>query len=168
MLDHASVTVSDLARSAPFWDAVMAALGHRPVDLPGTPVRALALAATPPVAAQARDSTVSLTVSLDRPDWLYGRTDSPRFEVRLLRAGRAVPGARVVVALGAERMPPLRVDTVDASSGQATSLTASLPSPGFLRATASAVVDGATCRPAVFCGAGRPPRLSQMFIPRWW
>jgi catechol 2,3-dioxygenase-like lactoylglutathione lyase family enzyme len=27
MLDHVSVTVSDLSRSAPFWDAVMAALG---------------------------------------------------------------------------------------------------------------------------------------------
>jgi len=27
MLDHASVTVSDLPRAAPFWDAVMAALG---------------------------------------------------------------------------------------------------------------------------------------------
>jgi catechol 2,3-dioxygenase-like lactoylglutathione lyase family enzyme len=27
VLDHVSVTVSDLARSAPFWDAVMAALG---------------------------------------------------------------------------------------------------------------------------------------------
>ncbi len=27
MLDHVSITVSDLARSAPFWDAVMAALG---------------------------------------------------------------------------------------------------------------------------------------------
>jgi catechol 2,3-dioxygenase-like lactoylglutathione lyase family enzyme len=27
MLDHVSITVSDLDRSAPFWDAVMAALG---------------------------------------------------------------------------------------------------------------------------------------------
>ena len=27
MLDHVSITVSDLARSAPFWEAVMAALG---------------------------------------------------------------------------------------------------------------------------------------------
>jgi len=27
MLDHVSVTVSDLSRAAPFWDAVMAALG---------------------------------------------------------------------------------------------------------------------------------------------
>ncbi len=27
MLDHVSVTVSDLARATPFWDAVMAALG---------------------------------------------------------------------------------------------------------------------------------------------
>lgn len=28
MLDHVSITVSDMARAAPFWDAVMAALGH--------------------------------------------------------------------------------------------------------------------------------------------
>lgn len=27
MLDHVSITVTDFARSAPFWDAVMAALG---------------------------------------------------------------------------------------------------------------------------------------------
>ncbi|MGF1629759.1 MAG: VOC family protein [Kiloniellaceae bacterium] len=27
MLDHVSITVSDIARAAPFWDAVMAALG---------------------------------------------------------------------------------------------------------------------------------------------
>ncbi len=27
MLDHVSITVSDLARATPFWDAVMAALG---------------------------------------------------------------------------------------------------------------------------------------------
>lgn len=28
MLDHVSITVSDIARVAPFWDAVMAALGY--------------------------------------------------------------------------------------------------------------------------------------------
>jgi len=28
MIDHVSITVSDLARAAPFYDAVMAALGH--------------------------------------------------------------------------------------------------------------------------------------------
>jgi len=27
MLDHVSITVSDIARAAPFWDAIMAALG---------------------------------------------------------------------------------------------------------------------------------------------
>lgn len=27
MLDHVSITVSDLARAVPFWDAIMAALG---------------------------------------------------------------------------------------------------------------------------------------------
>ena len=27
MLDHVSITISDLTRAAPFWDAVMGALG---------------------------------------------------------------------------------------------------------------------------------------------
>jgi len=114
----------------------------------GAPARAAAvcLVALAPATlpGQSPDPAVQLTVELNRPDWQYRLGDSARFRLRLLRAGQPVPGARVQVAIGPERMRPQRVDTVDASSGQATSLAATLPSPGFLRATASAVVDGVT------------------------
>jgi len=100
--------------------------------------------AAAPAAGQARDSAVALTVELDRPDWQYRIGDTARFRVRLIRAGQPVPGALVQVAIGPERMAPQRVDTVDAGSGKATSFGATLPAPGFLRATATALVDGVT------------------------
>ena len=50
----------------------------------------LALAAPlAPALAQTRDTSVKLTVTLDRADWRYHVGDSARFQVSLLRAGRA-------------------------------------------------------------------------------
>ena len=94
-------------------------------------------------AAQTPDTAVKLVVTLDRPDWLYSVGDTARFTVSLLRSGRLVPNARVRVSFGLERMPPTRVDTVDVGAGS-TMLKGALSQPGFLRATATAVVDGVT------------------------
>jgi cephalosporin-C deacetylase len=91
----------------------------------------------------APDTAVTLAVTLDRPDWKYRLGDSARFRVELRRAGRPVPNATVRVALAPERMPPSRVDTLDLSRGPRT-LAGTLGIPGFLRATATAVVDGVT------------------------
>ena len=104
----------------------------------------LALAAPlAPTLAQTRDTSVKLTVTLDRADWRYHVGDSARFQVSLLRAGRAIPNARVRVDLAAERMPPFRRDTVDVAESPRP-FVATLTAPGFLRATATAVVDGFT------------------------
>jgi cephalosporin-C deacetylase-like acetyl esterase len=99
------------------------------------------LAAQGPAAA--RDTAVRLAVTLDRADWKYALGDTARFQVSLQRAGRAVPGARVIVSFARERMPAHRRDTVDVSRGTAT-LRGALADAGFLRATATATVDGAT------------------------
>ncbi|NJD09029.1 MAG: acetylxylan esterase, partial [Gemmatimonadetes bacterium] len=128
------------ATSSRCWSKPMSSPVRRRILLP----LVLAAAGAAPLAAQVRDTTIALTVALDRPGWQYGRHDTAQFQVRLLRAGRPIPGARVQVAVGAERMPPQRVDTFDVSSGKATSFRAALPAPGFLRATATAVVDGVT------------------------
>lgn len=93
--------------------------------------------------AQARDATVALRVSLDRADWLYRVGDSARFTVSLQRAGKPLPGARVRIELGPERMKAWRIDTVDAGRAPYT-VTGTLPAPGFLRVTATAVVNGTT------------------------
>jgi cephalosporin-C deacetylase-like acetyl esterase len=63
--------------------------------------------------------------------------------VSLQRGGRPIPGARVRVEIGPERMTPFRRDTLDVSRGPQR-FGATLPRPGFLRATATAVVNGAT------------------------
>src|SRR5688500_16360235 len=95
------------------------------------------------VLAQRGDTTVVLRVSLDHADWLYRVGDSALFTVSLQRAGKPVPGARVRVELGPERMNSWRIDTVDA--GRAPYMVkGALPAPGFLRLTATAVVDGTT------------------------
>ena len=93
--------------------------------------------------AQAPDTLVKVVVTLDHADWLYRVGDTARFQVSLQRAGRAIPNARVRVAFGEVRMKPTRTDTLDASRGPQM-LRGALPYPGFLRATATTVVDGAT------------------------
>lgn len=107
----------------------------------GSAIVAVALAATA-AAAQARDSTVALTVELDRPDWTYQVGDSAQFRVRLLRAGRPVPGARAIIEFGPERLAPVRVDTVDVAGGRTVTLRRALAEPGFLRANAAVTLDG--------------------------
>ncbi len=113
---------------------------HRPLLLTTT----MALAAFLPCAkghAQSIDSTVSLSVTLDRPDWSYALGDSAIFRVTLKHAGRDRPGTKVAVSLAPERMKPIRVDTVEAN-GQGVTMRGTMTTPGFLRLTATARVNG--------------------------
>ena len=103
----------------------------------------LLAAPLPAIVAQTPDTTVRLVVTLDHPDWLYEVGDTARFRISLLRAGHTIPNARVHVAFGEVRMKSTHTDTVDVSTSERT-LRGALPYPGFLRATATAVVDGAT------------------------
>ena len=93
--------------------------------------------------AQAADTSVHLTVTLDHPDWRYHAGDSARFQLSLTRAGRPIPNARARVDVAMERMAPVTRDTVDLSGGPRTR-SGTLHQPGFLRATVSAIVDGRT------------------------
>jgi cephalosporin-C deacetylase-like acetyl esterase len=106
---------------------------------------ALVFVAASPVAlrAQVADTSVALTVALDHADWLYRVGDTARYRIGLTRAGKPVPNARVRVVFAQERLKPMRTDTIDVSNGERT-LSATLPVPGFVRATATAVVDGRT------------------------
>ena len=108
------------------------------------PLAALLLAVFPSAAhAQVADTSVKLTLSFDHADWLYEVGDTARYRVSLTRAGKPIPGAKVRVVLAQERLKALRTDTIDLSQGERT-LSGALPFPGFLRATATAAIDGAT------------------------
>ena len=96
-------------------------------------------------ATDPRDTTVKLEVTLDRSDWRYNAGDTARFTVSLTRAGRAVPGARIRVEMGHERMKPVRTDTLGAGIRRQI-VKGTLAEPGFLRATATTVLEGVTYR----------------------
>jgi cephalosporin-C deacetylase-like acetyl esterase len=93
--------------------------------------------------AQTRDTAVKLVVTPDHADWRYHLGDSAHFQVSLLRSGKPIVHAPVRVDIAQERMKPMRQDTVDLSRGSRT-FAGTLTAPGFLRATATAVVDGVT------------------------
>jgi len=104
----------------------------------------LALLLAAPIAAQTPDTNaVKLVVTPDHSDWIYKVGETAHFKVSLLRLGKPIPNSHVRVSFGMERMPVMRVDTVDVSAGEKT-LNGALPHPGFLRATATTVIGGAT------------------------
>ncbi len=106
---------------------------------------ALLLLATPinMAGAQRSDTSVALSVTLDHPDWRYRRGELAHFSVALTRNGHPVPGARVIVILGQERMKGMRRDTVSLAAGAYT-IGGTLREPGFLRVTATTKIDGLT------------------------
>ena len=106
----------------------------------------------------APDTSVRLIVTLDHADWRYHVGDTARFEVSLLRAGRPIPSTFVRVAIAMERMRPLSQDSVEVSRGPRT-LRGTLAVPGFLRATATAAVDG-TVYTQLATAAYDPERIS--------
>lgn len=98
------------------------------------------LAAAP---AAAVDSGVVLSVTPDHADWRYHVGDTARFVVTLRRAGAPVPTARVRIEIGPERMTPTVVETFELTA-DARTVKDAMSRPGFLRATATTVVDGVT------------------------
>src|SRR5205085_11752019 len=68
--------------------------------------------------AQAPDTSVHLSLTLDHADWMYRAGDTARYHVSLTRGGRPIAGVPVRVALGQERMRTLRTDTLDTSGGE--------------------------------------------------
>lgn len=102
-------------------------------------------------AAQRVDTSVALSITPDRADWRYGVGDSAWFRVALTRAGVAIPGARVVLELGKERVGPTLRDTVTLGTNGYT-FAGTLREPGFLRATASTIVDGVVHRAMAAAG----------------
>lgn len=95
----------------------------------------------PPATAPAPSTAATLQVTASHDDWLYTLGERARFTVRVVRNGQEVPGARVIVTAGPERMKPERVDTMTAPPG-GIRLEAGMTRPGFYRVTAVAEVDG--------------------------
>lgn len=81
--------------------------------------------APPPVVVQ---------VEASHADWHYRVGDTAVFTIRTTRAGAPVAGTPLIIQHGAERMRPVRTDTV-VSTVDGVRVRAALAQPGFLRLT---------------------------------
>jgi cephalosporin-C deacetylase-like acetyl esterase len=90
---------------------------------------------------QTADTAVKLTVTPDHADWRYHIGETARFTIALRKNGLPVQHTTAQVELAPERMKPLHTENLDVSAASRV-VTGTLGAPGFLRATATATVDG--------------------------
>jgi cephalosporin-C deacetylase len=96
--------------------------------------------------AQRRTGTVQVHVAPDHRDWKYNVGEKVTFQVRVMRDGDLLPGARVSYRIGPEQMPPTIVNTVTAEAEPLRIDGGTMKQPGFLRCTVTVEQDGATYR----------------------
>lgn len=123
-----------------------------PLHAPPPPPPAVVAEAPAVVAGRAAGRAAALIVSASHDDWHYAIGERAQFVVRVARDGQDVPGVRVIVTVGPERMAPARVDTIVTALGGTRVDGGTLTRPGFLRLTAVAEVEGAILNQMVTVG----------------
>ena len=101
-------------------------------------VSAAAAQAAPPEYTGA----VRVEVTPDRADWTYVPGAEMAFTVRVLRDGHPIPGVSARVRIGAEKMPPLFIQTMAVPPEGLSIGKQTLAEPGFLRCEADVEVGG--------------------------
>lgn len=96
--------------------------------------------------AQPVERFVKVIVAPDRTDWTYKPGEAVKFTIQVLQNGNPVKNASVRYEVGPEKMPAILKDTKTLSSGLLTLDGGTMKTPGFLRCTAVATVDGVEYR----------------------
>jgi cephalosporin-C deacetylase len=92
--------------------------------------------------AQPSERYIKVTVAPDRADWTYKPGEKVKFAVSVLQSGNPVTGATVRYELGPEKMEPTKSGPLTLKQGTHTLDGGTLKTPGFLRCTVYATVDG--------------------------
>ncbi|MEZ0607423.1 acetylxylan esterase [Fibrella sp. WM1] len=92
--------------------------------------------------AQPVERLVKVVVTPDHADWQYKPGEAPRFNVVVYQNNVPLRGASVRYEIGPEKMDPTQKETLTLRDGTANLTGGTLKTAGFLRCTATAVVDG--------------------------
>ncbi|CCH00732.1 Acetyl xylan esterase [Fibrella aestuarina BUZ 2] len=92
--------------------------------------------------AQPVERLVKVVVTPDHADWHYKLGEAPRFNVVVYQNNVPLRGANVRYEIGPEKMDPTQKETLTLRDGTANLTGTPLKTAGFLRCTATAVVDG--------------------------
>lgn len=92
--------------------------------------------------AQPAEQMIKIVVAPDHQDWIYKTGENVKFSVSVLRYGNPVKNTWIRYEIGPEKMNPLKVDSMNLSNGVLSVEGGTMRTPGFLRCTVVARVDG--------------------------
>ena len=92
--------------------------------------------------AQPTEQMVKVVVAPDHSDWLYKTGESVKFSVSVLQYGNPVKNAVIRYTVGPEKMDPIKKDSLALANGVLTIDGGTMKTPGFLRCTVTARLDG--------------------------
>ncbi len=94
------------------------------------------------VQAQPTERFVKVVVGPDHDNWTYKTGEKVKFSIAVMQNGNPVKDAKIWYEIGAERMEPVKKDSTVLAKGVTSLDGGTLRSPGFLRCTVIAEVDG--------------------------
>jgi cephalosporin-C deacetylase len=92
--------------------------------------------------AQPVEQFVKVVVAPDHADWTYKTGELVKFSVTVLKDGNPVKNASVKYEVGPEKMDAIKKDSLQIKEGKLTIDAQGMKTPGFLRCTVSAFLDG--------------------------
>lgn len=92
--------------------------------------------------SQPAEQMIRVVVAPDHTDWTYKTGEPVKFSITVLQHGNPVKHAAVRYAIGPEKMEPVKTDSLSLASGMLVVDGGTLKTPGFLRCTVTAFVDG--------------------------
>jgi cephalosporin-C deacetylase-like acetyl esterase len=85
---------------------------------------------------------IKVVVAPNHADWLYKTGEQAKFSISVLQYGNPLKNAVVRYTIGPEKMDPVKKDSLALSNGILTVDGGTMKTPGFLRCTVTAFVDG--------------------------
>jgi cephalosporin-C deacetylase len=92
--------------------------------------------------AQPGNTLLKVVVAPDRTDWLYKPNDQVKFSVTVLKDGNPLKNVTVRYQVGAEKMEPMKKDSLVLANGTLNIPPQTLKSPGFLQCIVTAFYEG--------------------------
>jgi cephalosporin-C deacetylase-like acetyl esterase len=97
-------------------------------------------------AAQPTEQFIKVIVAPDHADWTYKTGERVKFTITVLQNGNPLKNATVKFETGAEKMEPVKRDSLVLANGTVTVDGGTLKEPGFLRCIATAHVNNKSYR----------------------
>ena len=94
------------------------------------------------VNSQPVEQMIKVVVAPNHPDWLYKTGEPVKFSISVLQYGNPLKNAVVRYSIGPEKMDPVKKDSLALSGGELTVEGGTMRTPGFLRCTVTAFVEG--------------------------